>query len=95
MEKTQRRVSRLLEIIIALEAGGEWHAANLAERFGVSRTRIFNDIRELREAGVPVRRTRAGYRIDASFFQVLPVLLRKSRAAIKAAEAKRGLMQSV
>jgi predicted DNA-binding transcriptional regulator YafY len=68
LEKTQRRVSRLLEIIIALEAGGEWHAANLAERFGVSRTRIFNDIRELREAGVPVRRTRAGYRIDVSFF---------------------------
>lgn len=68
MGKAQKRVSRLLEIIIALEAGGEWRSANLAERFGVSRTRIFNDIRALREAGVPILRTGKGYRIAESFF---------------------------
>ncbi|NQT52628.1 transcriptional regulator [bacterium] len=68
MGKAQQRVSRLLEIIIALESGGEWRSVDLAQRFGVSRTRIFSDIRALRQAGVPIQRTGNGYRIDASFF---------------------------
>jgi predicted DNA-binding transcriptional regulator YafY len=65
--KSQRRVSRLLEIILALETGEGWSSVDLAKRFGVSRTQIFNDIRALREAGVPILRTGDGYKLDDSF----------------------------
>lgn len=67
MSKAQR-VARLLEIVTLLQTGEGWTARRLAERFGISRTRIFDDLRALREAGIPVRTTRAGYRIDPSFF---------------------------
>ncbi|HUT33006.1 MAG TPA: WYL domain-containing protein [Planctomycetota bacterium] len=62
------RVSRLLEMVSLLQAGPGWSAPVLAERFGVSRTRVFNDIRALKDAGVPIRRSQSGYRIDPSFF---------------------------
>lgn len=62
------RVSRLLEIVTLLQCEEGWTAGTLAERFGISRTRVFGDIRALRQAGVPVERSRSGYRIAASFF---------------------------
>ena len=62
------RVSRLLEMVTLLQSGTGWNAKALAERFGVSRTRVFNDVRALREAGVPVQRSRSGYKIAESFF---------------------------
>ena len=68
MGKAQGRVSRLLEIVAVLEGGSGWRSAALSERFGVSRTQIFNDVRALREAGVPVERSPSGYRIAPSFF---------------------------
>ncbi len=71
MAKTPR-VSRLLEMVSLLQAGPGWTAPALAERFGMSRTRAFNDIRALKDAGVPVQSTSSGYRIDPSFF--LPAL---------------------
>ncbi|MFC1806140.1 helix-turn-helix transcriptional regulator [Planctomycetota bacterium] len=67
MGKSQR-VSRLLEIVTLLQSGEGWKAPALAERFGISRTRIFEDIRAIREAGVPVETTPAGYTIAASFY---------------------------
>ena len=62
------RISRLLEIVTLLQSGTGWTAPALAERFGVSRTRIFQDVRALRDAGVPVRRSKLGYRMDPGFF---------------------------
>ena len=62
------RISRLIEILVLLHSDAGWTGAALAERFGISRTRIFNDVRLLKAAGVPVRRTASGYRIEASFF---------------------------
>jgi len=62
------RVSRLLEMVSLLQSGPGWKAETLARRFGVSTTRIYSDIRALREAGVPVRRAATGYAIDPSFF---------------------------
>jgi len=67
-----QRVSRLLEMVTLFQSGTGWSAKALAERFGVSRTRIFNDVRALRDAGVPVQRSAYGYKIDPSFF--LPAL---------------------
>jgi len=63
-----RRVSRLLEIVTLLQSDDGWNAPRLAERFGISRTRIFEDIRALREAGVPIETTRDGYKVAPSFF---------------------------
>lgn len=62
------RVSRLLEIVTVLQSGEGWTAPKLAERFGISRTRIFDDIRALRDAGVPIESTPDGYVIAPSFF---------------------------
>ncbi len=62
------RVSRLLEMVSLLQSGPGWKAETLARRFGVSTTRIYSDIRALREAGVPVRREARGYAIDPAFF---------------------------
>ena len=67
MSKTPR-VSRLLEMVSLLQAGPGWTAGSLAERFGVSRTRIFNDVRALKDAGVPVASSPAGYRIAPAYF---------------------------
>lgn len=66
------RVSRLLEIVSLVQGGQGWTAGALAKHFGVSLTRVFNDIRALRAAGVPIHSSRAGYRIDSSYF--LPAL---------------------
>ena len=62
------RVSRLLEIVTLLQSRSGWSATALAEHFRLSRTRIYNDVRALRNAGVPVQASRAGYRIDPAFF---------------------------
>jgi proteasome accessory factor B len=62
------RVSRLVEMVTLLQSGGGWRAESLAARFGVSRTRIYHDVRALKEAGIPVRSSHAGYRIESSFF---------------------------
>ena len=63
-----QRVSRLLEIVTLLQSGEGWNAPKLAERFGISRTRIFEDIRALRDAGIPIETARDGYRVAPSFF---------------------------
>ncbi|MFW6163450.1 MAG: helix-turn-helix transcriptional regulator [Planctomycetota bacterium] len=63
-----KRVSRLLEIVTLLQSGRGWTAPKLAERFGISRTRIFEDIRALRDAGVPIETSPDGYAIAPSFF---------------------------
>ena len=68
MGRVQARVSRLLEMVVLLQSDEGWRSAALAERFGISRTQVYNDVRALREAKVPVRRSVTGYRIDPSFF---------------------------
>jgi len=67
MAKAQR-VARLLEMVTLLQSGIGWKSGSLAERFGISRTRVFNDIQVLRQAGIPVRSGHAGYTIAPSFF---------------------------
>jgi len=80
MGKAQERVARLFGIVSLLQSGGGWSSTALAERFSVSRTRIFNDIRVLREVGVPVLRTKGGYEIGEGFF-LPPMDLSESEAA--------------
>jgi len=61
------RLSRLLEIVSILQGGRTWNASELAERYDVSRKRLFDDIKAIRGAGIPVRSSRKGYWIDKSF----------------------------
>ncbi|RGE18829.1 YafY family protein [Leucobacter sp. wl10] len=58
--------SRLLALLALLQSRPEWPGAELAERLGVSRRTIRNDIDRLRELGYPIEATRGatgGYRL--------------------------------
>lgn len=68
MGKAQQRVGRLFDIVALVQSRDGVHADELAERFSISVTRIFNDIRALREVGVPIRRTGEGYKMGSGFF---------------------------
>lgn len=74
MGRPQQRVSRLVELITLVQCGEGWRGRSLARRLGVSRTQIYNDIRVLRAAGVPIRCSPTGYRIHSSYFQPSPQL---------------------
>lgn len=80
MGKVHTRVVRLIEIVTALQSGEGHTSKELADRFGVSRTRIFNDIRVLREVGVPIERTSGGYKLGKGFFMP-PLSLSDSEVA--------------
>ncbi len=62
------RVARLLEMLTLLQGGGSWNATDLAHWFGVSRTRIYNDIAVLRSVGIPIQARMEGYRLGEGFF---------------------------
>jgi len=66
------RLARLMEMITLVESGDDWNPRRLAEHFGISQTRIYDDIKELCLAGVPISYSGTGYSIDRSFF--LPAL---------------------
>ena len=66
------RLARLIEIITLVQSGGSWGPRRLAQHFGISETRIYQDIKELCLAGVPISYSGTGYSIDDSFF--LPAL---------------------
>ncbi len=61
------RLSRLLEMLTLFRSGSNWNAPTLASWFGVSRTRVYNDIALLRSSGIPVLQTRNGYRLADGF----------------------------
>ena len=72
MSARSHRLARLVEIITLVQSGANWGPKRLAQHFGISQTRIHQDIKELSVAGVPISFTGKGYQIDESFF--LPAL---------------------
>ena len=64
------RVSRILQIVTALQSGQNVRVDNLAKIHNLSRRTIFRDLKELKETGVPYSYdAKAGaYSIDPSFF---------------------------
>ena len=59
------RSERLGQIFALLESASRpLSGAELAERFGVSRQAIVQDIARLRDSGCPIRATAAGYALD-------------------------------
>jgi len=64
------RVSRVVQILTALQSGKKYGADDLARLFGTSRRTVFRDLQELRSIGVPYRydaKTRS-YSVDPEFF---------------------------
>jgi predicted DNA-binding transcriptional regulator YafY len=69
--------ARLLRLLSLLQAPRDWTGAELAERLGVSRRTIRNDVERLRSLGYPVQATRGavgGYRLGPCA-DVPPLLL--------------------
>ena len=64
------RVSRIVRILTALQAGHGYSADELAELTGVNRRTVFRDLKELKSIGVPYKfqSTSGGYRIDPEYF---------------------------
>lgn len=65
--KRKKRVSRLLEMVLLIQSQPDWRPKRLARHFGVSETRIYQDIKELVAAGVPVCFSGGGYKLAGGF----------------------------
>ena len=63
----KKRLSRLLEMILLIQSGRDWRPKKLAEHFGVSETRIYQDIKQIVAAGVPIYFAGGGYKIAGDF----------------------------
>lgn len=65
-----KRITRLLKLLQALQAGDGQNAQGIAQACGVSRRTVFRDLETLREAGVPLEFNKADdrYRIAGDFF---------------------------
>jgi hypothetical protein len=65
--RKKRHLSRLLEMILLIQSRPDWRPKALAEHFGVSQTRIYQDIKELVSAGGSVCFSGSGHKIAGGF----------------------------
>ena len=71
------RAGRLLQLLITLQNGGRFTAADLADRLGVSERTVLRDIDVLSGSGVPVYGVRGpggGFELLDTFEQSVPTL---------------------
>jgi len=71
------RAGRLLSLLLVLQKGGRYTAADLAERLGVSQRTVLRDLEVLSGAGVPVYGVRGpggGFELLDTFDQAVPAL---------------------
>lgn len=71
------RAGRLLSLLLVLQNGGRFTAAELAERLGVSQRTVLRDIEVLSGSGVPVYGVRGpggGFELLDTFQQTVPAL---------------------
>jgi len=64
------KISRVIEILTTLQAGGSYTVGDLSKMFGTSRRTIFRDMKELQDIGVPYHcdKKTGGYTIEPEFF---------------------------
>lgn len=64
------RISRVMQILITLQAGKSFAVTDLSKMFGTSRRTIFRDLKELQTIGVPYHfdATTGSYTVDPEFF---------------------------
>lgn len=78
------RVSRMVQILAALQSGQLYAADDLAKMLGLSRRMLFRDLKDLQKAGVPChydKRTRH-YTLDPKFFLPPPSLSTQEALAL-------------
>ncbi|HBG25909.1 MAG: hypothetical protein A2Y10_00730 [Planctomycetes bacterium GWF2_41_51] len=70
------RLSRVIQLLTALQSGRTYSAVDLAGILSISRRMIFRDLNELKKIGVPCSfdKKLRGYRIDPAFFFSTPTL---------------------
>ncbi len=71
------RAGRLLSLLMTLQSGGRFRAAELAERLAVSERTVLRDIEVLSGSGVPVYGVRGpggGFELLDTFEQTVPTL---------------------
>ncbi len=71
------RAGRLLSLLLVLQNGGRFTAADLADRLGVSERTVLRDIEVLSGSGVPVYGTRGpggGFELLDTFQQEVPAV---------------------
>ena len=60
-----------MEMVTLVQSSDSWGPRQLAGHFGISQRRIYQDIRELGAAGVPIVYTGAGYSVEQAFLPAL------------------------
>ena len=78
------RVSRMIQILMALQSGQLYAADDLAKMLGLSRRMLFRDLKDLQKAGVPChydKRTHH-YTLDPKFFLPAPGLSTQEALAL-------------
>ena len=70
------RISRVIQLLTALQSGQSYDIGNLAEVLNISRRMVFRDLSELRKVGVPCSFDHKShcYKIDPKFFLAAPNL---------------------
>ena len=70
------RVSRMIQILTALQSGQRYTVDDLAKMLDVSRRTVFRDLKDLRKAGVPCSYEKKDryYTVDPEFFLPAPEL---------------------
>lgn len=65
-----KRLTRLLNLVSALQSGKGINADGLAETCGISRRTVFRDIESLKSAGVPIdyNNSNKQYRLDSTHY---------------------------
>ena len=63
-----KRLTRLLEIVFQIRENPQLRARDLAVHFRVSEKRIFDDLKDLRKAGIPISFVNGGYQVHESLF---------------------------
>lgn len=75
-----KRISRLTALLTLLQSKRIWTAAQLADKFGISKRTVYRDIKTLEQAGVPVYTEEGkGYRLMEGY-RLPPVMFTESQA---------------
>ena len=78
------RVSRMVQILTALQSGQLYAADDLAKMLGLSRRMLFRDLKDLQRAGVPYHYDKRAhhYTLDPKFFLPAPGLSTQEALAL-------------
>lgn len=70
------RVSRIIQILTALQSGQCYSVDDLAKLLGIGRRTVFRDFKDIQKADIPCHydKNARGYTIDPSFFLAAPEL---------------------